>query len=556
LILKTAIEIAQEAKLKPIVEIAKSLGLSEDDIEQYGKYKAKVSLQVYKRLKDGPDGKIIIVTAITPTKAGEGKTTTAIGLSQALGSMGLKTIVSLREPSLGPVFGIKGGATGGGYSLVLPMEDIDLHFTGDKHAVATAHNLLSAMLDNHLAKGNALKMDINQIKWKRSMDMNERALRNMVIGLGGKDGGVPRQDGFEITSASEIMAILALSQSISELKERIGNITIAYSVEGKPVTPKDVNAVGAMALLLKDAVKPNLVQTLENTPAFVHAGPFANIAHGCPSLISIKTALKLTDYLCLEPGFGSDLGMEKFCDILCRLGGLKPDAAVLVVTVKALKIHGGAPDSKLVVEDVESVRKGLGNMERHLENIKNFGLPAVVAINRFPSDTEAEMEVIRKRCEELEVPVALSEVVAKGGKGGVELATKVLEALKKKVNFKYLYDLNDPIKMKIKKLAQNYGAGDVIFTKEAEADILQVEKLGFTNVPINMAKTPLSLTEDPKIAGAPKGFKITVTNVRPFTGAGWLVAYCGSIMTMPALPSQPAAEKMDIDDNGKITGLF
>ena len=555
--MKAAIEIAQEAKLKPIIEIARSLGLSEDDIEQYGKYKAKVSLDVHKRLKDKPDGKIIIVTAITPTKAGEGKTTTAIGLSQAFGSMGKKSIVSLREPSLGPVFGIKGGATGGGYSLVLPMEDIDLHFTGDKHAVTVAHNLLAAMLDNHLSKGNTLRVDINQIKLKRTMDMNERALRNIVIGLGGKEGGVPRQDGFEITSASEIMAILALSASISELKERIGKITVAYNLDGKAVTPNDLKATGAMALILKDAIKPNLVQTLENTPAFVHAGPFANIAHGCPSLISIKTALKLTDYVCLEPGFGSDLGMEKFCDILCRIAGLKPDAVVLVVTIKALKLHGGAQYEKLSVEDVESVRKGLGNMEQHIENVKKFGLPAVVAINKFPTDTEAEIEVVRKRCEELGVPAALSEVVAKGGKGGVELANAVMEALKCTPNFKQLYNLNDPIKEKIRNIATSmYGAGDIVYTKEAEADILQAEKLGLTGTPINMAKTPNSLTDDPKIAGSPKGFKITITNVRPFTGAGWLVAYCGTVMTMPALPSAPAAEKMDIDDNGKITGLF
>ena len=555
--MKAAIEIAQEAKLKPIIEIAKNLGLSEDDIEQYGKYKAKVSLDVYKRLKDKPDGKIIIVTAITPTKAGEGKTTTAIGLSQAFGQMGKKAIVSLREPSLGPVFGIKGGATGGGYSLVLPMEDIDLHFTGDKHAVTVAHNLLAAMMDNHLSKGNVLRIDINQIKLKRIMDMNERALRNIVIGLGGKEGGVPRQDGFEITSASEVMAILALSASISELKERIGKITVAYNMDGKPVTPNDLKATGAMALILKDAIKPNLVQTLENTPAFIHAGPFANIAHGCPSLISIKTALKLADYICLEPGFGSDLGMEKFCDILCRLTDMKPDAVVLVVTIKALKVHGGAPDTQLSVENVEAVRKGLGNMEQHIENIKKFGLPAVVAINKFPTDTEAEIEVVKKRCKELNVPVALSEVVAKGGKGGVELANAVLEALKIKPNFKQLYDLNEPIKEKIRKIAVTmYGAGDIVYTKEAEADILQAEKLGLTGTTINMARTPNSLTDDPKIVGSPKGFKITITNVRPFTGAGWLVAYCGAVMTMPALPSVPAAEKMDIDDNGKITGLI
>lgn len=558
IILKTDIEIAQQAEMKPIKEIAEGLGLSEDDIELYGKYKAKVNLKVMDKLEGRPDGKLILVTAINPTAAGEGKTTITVGLGQALNRLGKKAVIALREPSLGPSFGVKGGAAGGGYSQVVPMEDINLHFTGDIHAVTTAHNLLSALIDNHLQQGNELGIDPRRITWKRVMDMNDRALRHIVVGLGGKPNGVPREDGFDITVASEVMAILCLSKDLTDLKERLSKIIIGYTYDGRPVTVKDLNAQGAMALLLKDAINPNLVQTLENTPAFVHGGPFANIAHGCNSVAATRMGLKLGDYLVTEAGFGADLGAEKFFDIKCRYAGLKPDATVIVASIRALKNHGGVKKQDLSQENVEALKKGFENLEKQVENITKFGVPLVVAINRFPTDTDAEVDFVYKRCAQLGIPVSLSDVWAKGGEGGIDLAEKVLDILEtKKSNYKPVYELNAGVKQKIETIAREiYGADGVDFTKEAEKDIASIEKMGLDNLAICMAKTQYSLSDDPSLLGRPRGFRVTVRQVRPSAGAGFLVALTGEIMTMPGLPRHPAAFDMDIDENGKITGLF
>ncbi|MDI6602046.1 MAG: formate--tetrahydrofolate ligase [Thermoanaerobacteraceae bacterium] len=556
--MKTDIEIAQEAKMEPIKEIAEGLELSEDDIELYGKYKAKVNLKVMGKLKDKPDGKLILVTAINPTAAGEGKTTTTVGLGQALNRLGKKAIIALREPSLGPSFGVKGGAAGGGYSQVVPMEDINLHFTGDIHAVTTAHNLLSALIDNHLQQGNELGIDPRRITWKRVMDMNDRALRHIVVGLEGKPNGVPREDGFDISVASEVMAILCLSKDLMDLKERLSKIIIGYTYDGRPVTVKDLNAQGAMALLLKDAINPNLVQTLENTPAFVHGGPFANIAHGCNSVVATRMGLKLGDYLVTEAGFGADLGAEKFFDIKCRYAGLKPDATVIVASIRALKNHGGVKKQDLSKENVEALKKGFENLEKQAENVTKFGVPLVVAINRFPTDTEAEIEFVQERCAELNIPVSLSEVWAKGGEGGIDLAEKVLQIIEEKPsNYKPLYQLDLSVKEKIGIIAREiYGADGVDFTRDAEKDIESIEKMGIGNLPICMAKTQYSLSDDPNLLGRPRGFKVTVRQVKPSAGAGFLVALTGEIMTMPGLPKHPAAYDMDIDENGRITGLF
>ncbi len=555
---KTDIEIAQEAQMKPITEVAKIIGLSEDDIELYGKYKAKVSLDVLKRVKDKPNGKLILVTAINPTPAGEGKTTTTVGLGQAMVKMGKKAMIALREPSLGPCFGVKGGAAGGGYAQVVPMEDINLHFTGDFHAITSAHNLLSAMLDNHLQQGNLLNIDPRQVVFRRVMDMNDRALRKIVIGLGGRTEGVPRENGFDITVASEIMAILCLASDLMDLKERFGKIVVAYTYDGKPVTAHDLEAEGAMALLMKDAIKPNMVQTLENTPVFIHGGPFANIAHGCNSIVATQLGLKLADYMITEAGFGADLGAEKFYDIKCRFGGLKPDATVIVATVRALKMNGGVAKADLNAENLDALAKGIVNLEKHIENMGKFGVPAVVAINRFPSDTEAELAFIRKRCQELGSVVALSEVFTKGGEGGIELAETVLKVMEeKKSNFKVLYEAELPIKDKIEKICTEiYGADGVNFAKEAETAIQKYTDLGYANLPVVMAKTQYSLSDDPALLGRPTGFNITVREVRLSAGAGFLVAITGAIMTMPGLPKRPAAMNMDIDAEGKITGLF
>lgn len=556
--MKTDIQIAQEAKMLPITEVAKSLGLTEDDLELYGKYKAKISLDVWKRVKDRPNGKLILVTAINPTPAGEGKSTTTVGLGQALAKLGKKSMIALREPSLGPCFGVKGGAAGGGYAQVVPMEDINLHFTGDFHAITTAHNLLAAMLDNHIQQGNALNIDPRRIVWKRVMDMNERALRNIVIGLGGRANGVPREDGFMITVASEIMAILCLAEDLMDLKERFAKIIVAYTYDNKPVTAADLKAHGAMALLMKDAIKPNLVQTLENTPAFVHGGPFANIAHGCNSVMATKLGLKLVDYLVTEAGFGADLGAEKFYDIKCRFAGLKPDATVLVATVRALKMHGGVAKADLAQENLAALEKGFANLEKQVENIQKFGVPLVVAINRFPTDTEGELKLIEEKCKAMGVEVALSEVWAKGGEGGIALAEKVLSLIEKEQsNFHVLYDEKAPIKDKIRTIATEiYGAEGVTFTKEAESAIAKLEELSLDKMPVCMAKTQYSLSDDPNLLGRPTGFTVTVREVRVSAGAGFIVALTGEIMTMPGLPKRPAAELMDIDENGVITGLF
>jgi len=555
---KTDIEIAQEAKLKPITEVAKTIGLEEDDLELYGKYKAKIAYHVWDRIKDNPDGKLILVTAINPTPAGEGKTTTTVGLGMALSKIGKKAMIALREPSLGPCFGIKGGAAGGGYAQVVPMEDINLHFTGDFHAVTSAHNLLAAMLDNHLQQGNELNIDPRQVVFRRVMDMNDRALRNIVIGLGGRTEGVPRQSGFDITVASEIMAILCLADDLMDLKERFGKIVVAYTYDGKPVTAHDLGAEGAMALLMKDAIKPNLVQTLENTPVFIHGGPFANIAHGCNSVVATKMGLKLADYLVTEAGFGADLGAEKFFDLKCRYAGLKPDITVIVATVRALKMNGGVAKENLGTENLEALAKGIANLEKHIENVRKFGVPAVVAINRFPTDTEAELDFVRKRCAELGVKVALSEVFTKGGEGGIELAETVLQVLETEPsNFKFLYENDLSIEEKIETICKEiYGADGVVFTKEAQNAIKKFKELGYGHLPVCMAKTQYSLTDDPSILGRPSGFKITVREARLSAGAGFIVAITGTIMTMPGLPKRPAAMNMDIDKDGKITGLF
>lgn len=552
------IEIAQKAHMLPITEVAAKLGVGEEDIELYGRYKAKLSMDLIKRVQDKPDGKLILVTAITPTPAGEGKSTTTVGLAQGLAKIGQKVIVALREPSLGPCMGIKGGAAGGGYSQVVPMEDINLHFTGDFHAITSAHMLLAAMLDNHIQQGNALNIDPRRIVWKRVVDMNDRELRNIVVGLGGKAHGVPRQDGFDITVASEVMAILCLATGLHDLKERLSKIIVAYDYSGNPITAGMLKAQGAMAALLKDAVKPNLVQTLENVPAIIHGGPFANIAHGCNSVMATKTALKLADYTITEAGFGADLGAEKFFDIKCRYAGLKPDAVVLVATVRALKMHGGVPKTDLATPDVEAVKRGIVNLEKHIENIKQYGLPLVVAINAFEQDTPEELEAIRSHCAAHGVNVALSEVFAKGGEGGIELAKEVVAlATSGKADFKLLYGEELSLKEKIETIAKKiYGAVGVNYTKEANNALKDFEKMGYGHLPVCMAKTQYSFSDDPALLGRPEGFEITIKNCRIAAGAGFVVVLTGDIMTMPGLPKVPAAEKIDVSDDGVISGLF
>lgn len=552
------IEIAQKAHMLPITEVAGKLGIGEEDIELYGRYKAKLSMDLIKRVQDKPDGKLILVTAITPTPAGEGKSTTTVGLAQGLAKIGQKVIVALREPSLGPCMGIKGGAAGGGYSQVVPMEDINLHFTGDFHAITSAHMLLAAMLDNHIQHGNALNIDPRRIVWKRVVDMNDRELRNIVVGLGGKAHGVPRQDGFDITVASEVMAILCLATGLHDLKERLSKIIVAYDYSGNPITAGMLKAQGAMAALLKDAVKPNLVQTLENAPAIIHGGPFANIAHGCNSVMATKTALKLADYTITEAGFGADLGAEKFFDIKCRYAGLKPDAVVLVATVRALKMHGGVPKTDLATPDVEAVKRGIVNLEKHIENIKQYGLPLVVAINAFAQDTPEELEAIRSHCAAHGVNVALSEVFVKGGEGGIELAKEVVAlATSGKADFKFLYGEELSLKEKIETIAKKiYGAVGVNYTKEANNALKDFEKMGYGHLPVCMAKTQYSFSDDPALLGRPEGFEITIKNCRIAAGAGFVVVLTGDIMTMPGLPKVPAAEKIDVSDDGVISGLF
>ena len=556
--MKSDIEIAQSVTPRYIEEIAASLGLTRQDIDFYGNYKAKISLSVLERLKDKPDGKLVLVTAINPTPAGEGKTTTTIGLGDAMRRLGKNAVLALREPSLGPVFGIKGGAAGGGWSQVIPMEDINLHFTGDMHAIGAANNLLAAMIDNHIHHGNELNIDTRRITWKRCVDMNDRQLRHIIDGLGGKINGVPREDGYDITVASEIMAILCLSKSITDLKENLAKIVIGYTRDDKPVTCGQLKAQGAMAALLKDAINPNLVQTLEHTPALIHGGPFANIAHGCNSIIATKLALKLGGYCITEAGFGADLGAEKFIDIKCRKAGLKPDAVVIVATIRALKSHGGVEKSRLSEENLEALEKGLPNLIRHIENITvKFGLPAVVAINRFPSDTKAEIELVRRRCSEMGANVALSEVWAKGGEGGIELAKEVIRLTEQPNNFRLLYGDDMPLKEKISTVAREiYGADGVDFAPAALKELDRITELGYGNLPVCIAKTQYSFSDNPALIGRPEGFKVSVKNVRLSAGAGFVVVLTGEIMTMPGLPKVPAAEKIDIDENGRISGLF
>ena len=552
------IEIAQQAKMQKITDVAAKLGISEDDIELYGRYKAKLSMDLIRRMENEKPGKLVLVTAITPTPAGEGKSTTTVGLAQGLHKIGKKVIVALREPSLGPCMGIKGGAAGGGYSQVVPMEDINLHFTGDFHAITSAHMLLSAMLDNHIQQGNALNIDPRRIVWKRVVDMNDRELRNIVVGLGGKAHGVPRQDGFDITVASEVMAILCLANSLHDLKERLSKIIVAYDYSGNPVTAGQIKAHGAMAALLKDAIKPNLVQTLENVPAIIHGGPFANIAYGCNSVMATKTCMKLADYTITEAGFGADLGAEKFFDIKCRYAGLKPDAVVIVATVRALKMHGGVPKTDLKTPNVEAVKAGLCNLEKHIENVKKFGVPAVVAINIFAQDTAEELEAVREHCAKHGVNVALSDVFAKGGEGGIELAKEVVALAESgKANFKPIYELDIPLKAKIETIAKEiYGADGVNYTKEADKALKEFEALGYGNLPVCMAKTQYSFSDDQTLLGRPSGFTITIKNCRIAAGAGFIVVLTGDIMTMPGLPKVPAAEKIDVSDEGVISGLF
>lgn len=554
----TDVQIAQNAKMLPIKEVAAQIGLSEDDLELYGKYKAKITMETIKSLDNKENGKLILVTAINPTPAGEGKTTTMIGLAQAMNKIGKKTIVAMREPSLGPCFGVKGGAAGGGQAQVVPMEDINLHFTGDIHAITAANNLISAMLDNSLQQGNPLNIDERQIVWKRVVDLNDRALRHIVIGLGGKVNGVPREDGFDITVASEIMGILCLADDLSDLKKRVARIIVAYTRDGSPVTVNDLKATGAVTLLLKDAIKPNLVQTLDHTPVFVHGGPFANIAHGCNSVMATKLALKLAPYTVTEAGFGADLGAEKFLDIKCREANLKPDAVVIVATVRALKMHGGMDKKELANENLDALRKGIANLEKHIENIKKFGLPAIVAINAFPTDTKAELDLLREICEAKGVKVALSEVWAKGADGGIELANGLVDLLENtESHYKPIYDLDLPIEDKIKKIAREiYGADDVIFTKKAKTNIKKLTDLGLDKLPICIAKTQYSLSDDPTLLGRPTGFNIEINDLIPNTGSGFLVAISGDIMRMPGLPKVPAANNMDILENGEIIGLF
>ena len=555
---KSDIEIAQACDKKKITEIAAAAGIEEKYLEQYGNYKAKIDYRLLKDKADRPDGKLILVTAITPTPAGEGKTTTSVGLADGLRKIGKNAMVALREPSLGPVFGIKGGAAGGGYAQVVPMEDINLHFTGDFHAVGAANNLLAALLDNHIQQGNTLRIDPKQITWKRAVDMNDRQLRHIVGGLGGRVQGVPREDGFEITVASEVMAILCLAEDITDLKERLAKIIVGYTYDGQPVTAHDLKAEGAMAALLKDALKPNLVQTLEGTPAFIHGGPFANIAHGCNSVTATKMALKLADYAVTEAGFAADLGAEKFVDIKCRMAGLKPSAAVIVATVRALKYHGGVPKDQLNEENLEALEAGLPNLLQHVSNVKNvYGLPCVVAINAFPTDTKAELDLVEKKCKELGVNVALSEVWAKGGEGGVALAEEVVRLCEEPNNFKFTYDLDQSIEKKISKICHDvYHAKHMFILANARNKAKEIEALGYRDLPICMAKTQYSFSDNPKLLGAPQDFTVQITNVKVCAGAGFIVAYAGDIMTMPGLPKVPSAEKIDIDENGVISGLF
>ena len=555
---KTDIEIAQETVMQPITEIAKVAGVDEKYLEQYGKYKAKVDYSILKDKADKPNGKLILVTAINPTPAGEGKTTTTVGLADGMRKLGKNVLVALREPSLGPVFGVKGGAAGGGYAQVVPMEDINLHFTGDFHAIGAANNLLAAMLDNHIYQGNALNIDPRQIVWRRCVDMNDRQLRFVVDGLGGKTNGMPREDGYDITVASEVMAVLCLASDISDLKLRLSRLVVAYTRDGKPVTAGDLNAQGAMAALLKDALKPNLVQTLEHTPAFVHGGPFANIAHGCNSVTATKIALKLSDYTVTEAGFGADLGAEKFLDIKCRMAGLKPSCVVLVATVRALKYNGGVPKAETGLENLEALEKGLPNLLRHVENITQvYKLPCVVAINRFPQDTEAELKLVEEKCKALGVNVALSEVWGKGGEGGIELGKEVIRLCEQPNDFTFSYDVDAPIKDKIEAIVKKIYHGDgVTFTANAEKQIKTLTELGYDKMPICMAKTQYSFSDDQTKLGAPTGFTVTVRNVKVSAGAGFLVALTGEIMTMPGLPKVPAAERIDVDEDGKISGLF
>lgn len=553
--MKTDIQIAQECKLKRIDEIAKMLNLTDEDYEVYGKYKAKIELSVLNKLKDKKDGKLVLVTAITPTPAGEGKSTVTIGLTQGLNKIGKNTVAALREPSLGPVFGIKGGACGGGYAQIVPMEDINLHFNGDFHAIGSAHNLISACIDNHIKQGNELKIDTNKIIFKRVVDMNDRALRDIVIGLGGSENGVTRQSSFQITVASEIMAILCLSNSLMDLKERIGNIVFAYDVNDNPLKVKDLKVEGAACALLKDAIKPNLVQTLENTPAIVHGGPFANIAHGCNSILATKLALKLSDYTITEAGFAADLGAEKFLDIKCRVAGLKPNCIVLVATIRALKHHGGALE--LNKEDLNALNKGFENLDKHIENMKKYNVPVVVAINKFVSDTDKEVELIKKHCEEMGVDISLCEVWEKGGEGGKDLAKKIVKATSEESNYKPLYNLDKPIKEKIEYICKEiYGAGEVKFSNKANKMMKKIESIGYGNLPICMSKTQKSISDNPALLNAPKGYTLNIDEIKLASGAGFIIAMAGGIIDMPGLPKVPAACNIDIDENGKITGLF
>lgn len=556
--MKSDIQIAQEAKLKHIKEVATQLNISEEDLEFYGKYKAKLSDELWERVKKNPDGKLVLVTAINPTPAGEGKTTTTVGLGQALGLMKVKSVIALREPSLGPCFGIKGGAAGGGYAQVVPMEDLNLHFTGDFHAITSANNLLAAMLDNHIQQGNALDIDTNQIVWKRCVDMNDRVLRNIVVGLGRKADGIVREDHFIITVASEIMAVLCLADNMEDLKKRLGRIVVAYTYDGKPITAKQINAVGAMAALLKDAMKPNLIQTLENTPAIIHGGPFANIAHGCNSVRATKTALKLADVVVTEAGFGADLGAEKFLDIKCRMAGLKPDAIVLVATIRALKYNGGVLKTELSKENLEALKSGIVNLEKHIENLQKFGVPVVVSLNRFVTDSDAELQYVKEFCESRGCEFSLCEVWEKGGEGGLDLAKKVISTIETKESYyKPLYDIDLSIKEKIETIAKEiYGAEGVTYDPAAASAIKTIEALGYKELPICMAKNQYSLSDDATRLGRPTGFKINIREVYVSAGAGFVVAITGTVMTMPGLPKVPAAEGIDVDESGRITGLF
>lgn len=556
--MKTDIQIAQEAVMEPITQVAARLGITPDELELYGKYKAKISDEYMEKIKDNPDGKLILVTAINPTPAGEGKTTTSVGLGEAFGKLGKKAVIALREPSLGPCFGIKGGAAGGGYAQVVPMEDLNLHFTGDFHAITSANNLLAALLDNHIQQGNELQIDTRQIVWKRCLDMNDRVLRNIVVGLGNKTDGVVREDHFVITVASEIMAILCLAEDMKDLKERLSRIVVAYNYAGEPVTAGDLKAVGSMAALLKDALKPNLIQTLEHTPALVHGGPFANIAHGCNSVRATRTALKMADYCITEAGFGADLGAEKFFDIKCRMAGLKPDAVVLVATIRALKYNGGVPKAELSKENLEALKKGIVNLEKHIENLQKYDVPVVVTLNSFVTDTEEEVAFVKQFCQERNCEFALSEVWEKGGEGGIALAEKVLETLEKKEShFRVLYKDEMSLKDKIITVAREiYGASGVSFAPSAAKQLARIEQLGFGSFPVCMAKTQYSLSDDPSLLGRPEGFELNVREVYVSAGAGFVVVLTGAVMTMPGLPKQPAAYGIDVDESGKITGLF